>query len=101
MLIYENFINNDKEVHGVAVVFKDYDNQLHYHPVDEEYNILYGTGVLHLNNKVYEIKAGDNILIPKNSIHSMKPTSRYVILRYYFPEGPFEKIPYTWLSSRL
>ena len=101
MLYCENFINNDKEVHGVAVISDKYHGQLHYHPVEELYNILYGNGIMHLDGKTFDVKAGDNIWIPKNAIHNIKSTSKYIILRYYFPKGPIENIPYTWLSSRL
>lgn len=56
---------------------------------------------MHLEGNTFDVKAGDNIWIPKNAVHNIKSTSKYIILRYYFPKGPIEIIPYAWLSSRM
>ena len=101
MLYCKNYVDKKSGVRGIAVVFKNYDAQIHYHPVREEYDIFYGKGIMYLNGKTYKIEAPYKVWIPANVHHTIKATTPFLLMRYNFPKGPFESIPYTWLPSRL
>ena len=101
MLYCKNYVDKDKGVRGIAVVFKGYDSQIHYHPVAEEYDIFYGEGIMYMNGHKFYIKAPYKVWIPANIEHTIKPTSSFILMKYNFPKGPFKEIPYTWLPSRL
>ena len=97
----KEYVDNASHVRGLAVVYDDYEAQIHHHPVDEEYDIVYGTTRLHIGGVETIVSAPYKVWIPAGVPHTMKPVSRFCIMRYYFPQGPIKDIPYTWLESRL
>ena len=78
----KNYVDKDKGVRGIAVVFKGYDSQIHYHPVAEEYDIFYGKGIMYLNGKTYKIEAPYKVWIPANVHHTIKATTPFLLMRY-------------------
>ncbi len=49
----------------------------HYHKErDEIYFIIRGKGIIKINEEEIEVKEGDAILIPKGSIHSIRPINK-------------------------
>ncbi len=100
-LYCKNFIDDRDGVHGIAVIFDNYEAHLHHHPIEERYDILYGDAKMHLSGETFHVSAGETIWIPASAVHNIKPISKYIIMRYYFPKGPFKDIKYTWLPSRL
>tara|TARA_B100001250_G_C19600548_1_gene700438 strand:+ start:599 stop:904 length:306 start_codon:yes stop_codon:yes gene_type:complete len=101
MLYWKNYNDKETGVRGIAIVFITYDAQIHFHPVEEEYEILYGKARLYINGVEKIITAPYKTWIGPNSTHALKPITPFVIMKYYFPRGPFKNIPYTWLPSKL
>ncbi len=98
---YKNIINQENGVLGICVVEKGYEAYLHHHKEEEVYFFLYGKGRTFFDDKEQIIQAPNIVKIKGDSLHAMTPISDYVVLLYYFPEGPFEKIEYTYTSSKL
>ena len=101
MLYWKNYVDKKTSVRGIAMVFKNYDAQIHFHPEAEEYEIIYGKGILYIDGKTQTVTGPYKTWIPANSTHALKPISPFIIMKYYFPRGKFKDIPYTWLNSRL
>ena len=101
MLYWKNYADKKSGVRGIAIVFKDYDAHIHFHPVEEEYEIIKGTARLHIDGVETVVTAPYKTWIPANSTHALKPVSDFVVMKYYFPRGKFKDIKYTWLSSKL
>ena len=101
MLYCKNYVDKKECVRGLAIVYNNYEAYIHYHPVDEEYDLLYGKAIMYLNGHNYYVSAPYKVLIPANVEHTIKPISRFIIMKYNFAKGEFKDIPYTWLSSKL
>ena len=101
MIYWKNYSDKTTGVRGIAIVYNTYEAYKHSHPVEEEYDIIYGNAILHIDDESKIISAPYKIWIPANIVHALKPISPFVIIKYYFPKGEFEKIPYTWLPSKL
>ena len=98
---YKNIINKENGVLGICLVEKGFEAYLHQHKEMEIYFFLYGEGRTFFDNKEHIIKAPDIVKIKGNTLHCMTPISDYVVLLYYFSEGPFENIEYTYTSKKL
>ena len=96
---YENIINQKNGVLGICLVEKGFKAYLHQHQEEEIYFFLYGEGRLFLDHKEHHIKSPNIVKIKGNTLHGMTPTSDYVVLLYYFPEGPFEDIEYKYTED--
>ena len=59
----------------VIVIKKEVKSHKHLNHT-EHVVVLAGSGEMKLNGKVFEIKKGDVVFIPKNSVHSVKTTSK-------------------------
>jgi mannose-6-phosphate isomerase-like protein (cupin superfamily) len=101
MAFCKNYVDKETGVRGVSVVFNNYEARVHFHPVDEEYDVFYGQGIMYLDGRKFPIKAPYKVWIPANMTHTIRATTPFLLMRYNFPKGPFKDIPYTWLSSRL
>ena len=101
MLYWKNYSDKKTGVRGIAIVFRNYDAQIHFHPVEEEYEIIKGTARLYIDGNEKIVSGPFKIWIKANSTHALKPITPFVIMKYYFPRGEFKNIPYTWLPSRL
>ena len=99
MLYYKNYVDEESGVRGLCAIYRGYDAQPHYHPVEELYELVYGEGVMYLGDTRKIVKAPYSVWIPANVVHTIKPTSSVIILKYYFPRGPFKDIEYTWLRN--
>ena len=98
---YKNIINTKKGVLGICLVQKGYEAYLHHHQEEEFYFFLLGTGKTFFNGKTQLIKAPNKINIKGNTLHAMTPVSSYVVLLYFFPKGPFEKIEYKYTTTKV
>lgn len=98
---YKNIINRKSHVLGICVVKKGFDAYLHQHKEDEVYYFLYGVGRTYFDNQEHIIKSPNIVKIKGNTLHGMTPVSKYVVLFYYFPKGPFENIKYHYTTSKL
>lgn len=96
-----NIIDNKNLVLGIALIKRGFVAQLHKHKEAENYYFLYGIGRLAIDKKISIIKSYKKIKIPANVPHAMTPISKYVILAYTFRKGPFRKINYQYLDSKL
>ena len=101
MIYWKNYLDNKKNVKGYALVYKNYDATIHYHPVNELYEIFYGKCYLHIDGETRLVSAPYSVWIPANVQHALKPISDFVLLKYSFSSGKFDDIPYTWLKSKL
>jgi len=101
MLYWKNYVDKKSSVRGIAVIYKDEPGHMHYHPVDEEYDLFYGKAIMYINGHKYYVEAPYKVLIPANVEHTIKAVSRFIIMKYNFPKGEFKDIVYTWLSSKL
>ena len=81
---------------GLALVHRGYDAPLHHHPESETYVLLWGSGYMWRRGRIESVTAPARIVIPGGSPHALTPTSKYVVLAYWFPKGPFASIEYTW-----
>lgn len=95
------YVNKPLGVRGVAWLTDEYAATLHHHPEAEVYEIVAGTARLRIQDTELIVSAPFTAQIPPGAIHNLKPLSRYVLMKFSFPRGPLESIPYTWLSSRL
>jgi len=60
-----------------AIVPVNTETQLHYHKLTEElYYIQQGTGLMTLNDKQFNVEAGDTVCIPPNQKHKIKNTGK-------------------------
>ena len=84
---------------GVALVHHGYDAPLHHHPEPETYYLLWGKAQMWRNGRIESVAAPARIAIPGGSPHALTPTSRFVVLAYWFPRGPFASIEYTWVDE--
>lgn len=84
---------------GVALVHRGYDAPLHHHPEPETYYLLWGTAKMWHNGRIESVAAPARIAISGGSPHALTPTSKFVVLAYWFPRGPFESIEYTWVDE--
>ncbi|MEM6318306.1 MAG: AraC family ligand binding domain-containing protein [Bacteroidota bacterium] len=98
---YKNLINKKQGVLGICLVKRGFEAYFHQHEEAEVYFFLYGVGRTFFNNEEHIIQSPDIVHIKGNTLHCMTPISRYVLLLYYFPEGPFEKIEYKYTSLKL
>jgi len=98
---YKNIIDKSDGILGICLVFNGYKAFKHNHKEDETYFFLYGTGKMFCDNKTFIVNSPDIIKIKGNDLHCMTPISEYVILMYYFKQGPFDKIKYNYTLSKL
>ena len=98
---YQNLIDQKNGVLGICLVERGFEAYFHQHHENEIYFFLYGIGKTFFNNKEHIIRSPNIIKIKGDSLHCMTPLSKYVILLYYFPEGPFKKIEYKYSPSKL
>ena len=96
-----NIFDSEKYIYGIAYIKKGFKAYLHNHAEKEIYYILEGTGKLFIDNKIKKVYQFDKIHIKSNVYHAMTPISDYMVLLYYFPKGPFQKIKYNYLNSHL
>ncbi|MDO9000775.1 MAG: cupin domain-containing protein [Bacteroidota bacterium] len=74
--IYNKALFGDSLVSSFCIVIKN-EVKLHKHEHHSEHVfVIDGEGQMSLENKLFTIKKGDLIFIPKNSIHSVKTTSK-------------------------
>ena len=93
-LKYWNFWNTKKRVIGITIIMKGFTDKLHSHNSSEYYYLLWGSGKLYIDNVIKTINAPYKYFIPIHEKHKLIPTSNFLILLYYFPKGPFNKIKY-------
>eukprot|EP00946_MAST-07B_sp_MAST-7B-sp1_P001700 g1700.t1 len=107
LLKYAKLVDSERfGVWGVALVMNGFKARLHFHPEDETYYFLWGEGEMIIGDgnrgdttKRLRFSAPAKVHIPADTPHAMTPVSNYVVLLYTFPNGPFEKIPYTYLPK--
>ena len=74
--IYNKALFGDSLVSSFCIVIKN-EVKPHKHEYHSEHVfVIDGEGQMILENKLFTIKKGDLIFIPKNSIHSVKTTSK-------------------------
>lgn len=74
--LYNKPLFNDSLVSSFAIVIKK-EVKSHKHLNHTEHVVvLSGKGQMKLNDRSFEIKKGDVVFIPKNSVHSVKTTSK-------------------------
>ncbi len=74
--VYNKPLFNDSLASSFVIVIKK-EVKAHRHVNHTEHVVvLAGTGEMKLGDKQFEIKKGDVILIPKNTIHSVKTISK-------------------------
>lgn len=74
--LYNKPLFSDSLASSFVIVIKK-EVKSHKHVTHAEHVVvLAGTGQMKLNDKTFEIKKGDVIFIPKNSIHSVKTVSK-------------------------
>ena len=88
---------------GICLVHIDFNAKYHRHLEPERYIFLFGKGTLYLCDSL-ELKSTNERKkkcgqfhiedIKSNVWHYMKPITKYVLLFYYFPKGPFKSIEY-------
>jgi len=77
-------------VTGVTIVYPHRQTKGHAHPKrDEHYYIIRGSGYLLLDQEKYEIKAGDDVLVPPTSVHTVVNPND-VPLEFFFAAIPGE-----------
>lgn len=99
---YYNIFNTVYFTLGICLVHRDFEAKYHRHLEPERYIFLFGKGTLYLceslKSKEKHKKKICGIFniedIKSNVWHYMKPITKYVLLLYYFPKGPFESIKY-------
>ena len=52
MLYWKNYSDKKTGVRGLAIDFRNYDAQIHFHPVEEEYEIIKGSARLYIDGIV-------------------------------------------------
>lgn len=68
----ENLGNSEYHSIGHVVVLKGYSTNKHYHPKSEEtYYFIRGKGTMVIDEKRYEVKMGDAVLIKPNEKHQL------------------------------
>ena len=91
------FINNEKGVHGVATIDRSFRGYIHAHPHGENYYLLRGLGILHVDGTNICMREGDRFFIKPNQKHAFISTGRKPAKLYFsFDSGPLEKIEYTY-----
>ena len=94
-----NLINTTVGILGLALVYRGYEAPLHHHVESETYYLLLGDAKMWLNGKVQSVSAPSVLKIPSNIPHALTPVSKWVLLAYWFPRGPFTSIEYKWLDK--
>ena len=74
--IYNKFLFNDSLASSFTIVIKK-EVKAHKHILHTEHVVvLEGAGQMKVADKEFEIKKGDVVFIPKNTVHSVKTTSK-------------------------
>ncbi len=89
---YENVyvvnVSSDSLVSSFVIfIKKEVKAHKHFNHSEHVY-VLEGKGVMTLGNKIFNIKKGDLIFIPKNTVHSVKVTSG-IPLKVVSIQAPF------------
>lgn len=86
-------------VRGVAHVAPEFRGDIHKHAEPETYVLLKGQGVLHLDGKERELRAGDSVRIESNVPHAFVSTRGTAILMFEFKTGPLGTIEYSYTGE--
>ena len=74
--IYNKSLFGDSLVSSFCIIIKN-EVKSHKHEFHSEHVLVIdGEGQMHLGDKVFKIKKGDLVFIPKNTVHSVKTTSK-------------------------
>ena len=74
--IYNKVLFNDSLVSSFCIIIKK-EVKAHKHQYHcEHVFVIEGEGQMSLGDKLFKIKKGDLVFIPKNSVHSVKTTSK-------------------------
>lgn len=74
--IYNKPLFGDSLASSFCIIIKN-EVKLHKHEFHSEHVLVIdGEGQMHLGDKVFKIKKGDLVFIPKNTVHSVKTTSK-------------------------
>lgn len=74
--IYNKPLFYDSLASSFCVIIKN-EVKLHKHQLHSEHVfVVDGEGQMRLDDKLFKIKRGDLVFIPKNSVHSVKTTSK-------------------------
>lgn len=77
--IYNKALFSDSLVSSFCIIIKN-EVKPHKHQFHSEHVfIIEGEGLMNLGDKKFKIKKGDLIFIPKNSVHSVKTTSKQAL----------------------
>lgn len=75
--IYNNPLFGDSLASSFCIIIKN-EVKPHKHIYHSEHVlVIEGEGQMNLGDKIFKIKKGDLIFIPKNTIHSVKTTSKF------------------------
>jgi len=99
MVYYKNYVDTDKCVRGICFLTCEHGAHPHHHPVDEVYELICGRGLMRIGNTVEIVDAPYTARIPGGVVHTISAITPFILLKYYFPRGPFASIPYTWIQE--
>ena len=99
IVYYKNYVDTENCIQGICLVTRKDGAHPHHHPVDEVYELVYGQGVMRIGNTTQVVNAPYTVRIPEGIVHTISAISPFIILKYYFPRGPFASIPYTWIRE--
>jgi mannose-6-phosphate isomerase-like protein (cupin superfamily) len=87
--VYSRALYSDTSIVSSFVIFIKKEVKAHKHITHAEHVIvLEGKAEMTLNDKMFPIKKGDVIFIPKNSYHSVKTTSK-ITLKVLSIQAPY------------
>lgn len=89
-----HLIENDCDHYmGTLIVKESMKVPAHTHLKSDEYlYMIKGKGKLMIANKIYQVKKGDGIFIPKGVLHSYKNESKISeFVQVYTPKGPEQR----------
>ena len=90
--LYRNVEWTGKHMQFVYMSIKPLDNihlEIHKH-IDQFIRIESGSGIAIIDNKKYKLKDGIGIIIPANTYHEIKNTSKTSDLKLYSIYAPYE-----------
>ena len=99
MAYYNNYVDTEKCVRGVCLVTREHGARPHHHPVDEVYELVCGRGLMRIGDTTEIVEAPYTVRIPGGVVHTISAITPFILLKYYFPRGPFASIPYTWIRE--
>ena len=99
MVYYKNYVDTEKCVRGICLIAREHGAHPHHHPVDEVYELIYGRGLMRIGSTTEIVEAPYMVRIPGGIVHTISALTPLIILKYYFPRGPFASIPYTWICE--